>query len=242
VISSRRKRLGQHMLVDSKVLEKILCAAEISKGETVCEVGTGLGILTADLCKRARKVISFEVDRDLHRKALQDLQHENLELVSGDAFKSDGVKFDVFVSNLPYSRSRDAMEWLATQRFDRGIIMVQKEFADKLTASPGSKEYRAISALAGHCFKITHITKVGRKSFSPQPLVESVVVKLLPVNVVSKQTIQGLNLLFSKRNKKASSVAAGSGVSGYAGEKRIDQLPPSALVEMAERLNDIRTL
>ncbi len=242
MISARRHRLGQHMLVDNKVLEKIIGAAEISKGETVCEAGTGLGILTAELCKRAGKVISFEVDKRLLEKAKKLLRYENLELVSSDPFKIGTLDFELFVSNLPYSRSRDAIEWLATQKFDRGIIMVQREFAEKLVASPGEKDYRAISALAGHCFKISQVISVGRKSFSPQPEVESVVLKIVPTNMVTRETVKRLNLLFSRRNRRASSIAARVGMPEFVGEKRIDQLPPSTLIGMAEMLNDIRAL
>ena len=240
--SARRHRLGQHMLVDNKVLEKIVSAAQISKDETVCEAGTGLGTLTAELCKRAKKVISFEVDKRLLEKAKEQLRYDNLELVSSDLFKISTLDFEVFVSNLPYSRSRDAIEWLATQKFDRGIVMVQQEFAEKLVAEPGEKDYRAISALAGHCFKITQITSVGRKSFSPQPEVESVVVKIVPTHTVTRETIRRLNLLFSRRNRRASSIAASVGMSDFVGEKRIDQLPQSTLIGMAEMLDDIRAL
>src|SRR6185503_12856010 len=110
----KRQRLGQHMLVNDKVLASIIIAAEISKNETVCEAGTGLGFLTAELCRRAKYVVSFEVDKELLRRARQKLQFENLKMVAWDAFKSGNLAFDVFVSNLPYSRSRDAIEWLAT--------------------------------------------------------------------------------------------------------------------------------
>ena len=242
MISAKRHRLGQHMLVDNKVLQKIISAAGITNGETVCEAGTGLGILTAELCKRAKKVISFEVDKGFMEKAKEQLRYENLELVSSDPFKITALDFEVFVSNLPYSRSRDAIEWLATQKFYRGVIMVQREFAEKLVAAPGAKGYRAISALAGHCFKMSQITSVGRKSFSPQPEVESVVLKIVPTNTVTRETIKRLNLLFSRRNRRASSVAARAGMAEFVGEKRIDQLPPSMLIEMAGMLDDIRTL
>ncbi|MGI0037531.1 MAG: 16S rRNA (adenine(1518)-N(6)/adenine(1519)-N(6))-dimethyltransferase RsmA [Nitrososphaera sp.] len=239
----KRQRLGQHMLVDGKVLAKIISAAEISKNETVCEAGTGLGVLTAELCKRAKNVVSFEVDSGLLQHARQDLHFDNLELVAGDIFKLADLAFDVFVSNLPYSRSRDAIEWLATQKFDRSVVMVQREFAEKLAAAPGDRDYRAISALANYCFKITRVTSVDRKSFSPQPTVESVVLKIVPINTVTRNTIGNLNLLFSKRNKKASSVIAKAGISGInVGEKRIDQLPGAILVEMARMLHDIRAI
>ena len=239
----KRQRLGQHMLVDDKVLVSIISAAEISKNETVCEAGTGLGFLTAELCRRAKYVVSFEVDKELLKRARQELQFENLELVAGDAFRSGDLAFDVFVSNLPYSRSRDAIEWLATQKFDRSVVMVQREFAEKLGAAPGDKDYRAISALANYCFKISRVTSVDRKSFSPMPNVESVVLKIVPVHAVARKTISKLNFLFSKRNRKASSVAARAGISGIdVGEKRIDQLPAAMVVHMAEKLHDIRSI
>jgi 16S rRNA (adenine1518-N6/adenine1519-N6)-dimethyltransferase len=239
----KRQRLGQHMLVDDKVLASITSTAEISKNETVCEAGTGLGFLTAELCRRAKYVLSFEVDKGLLKRARHELQFDNLELIAGDAFRSGDLAFDVFVSNLPYSRSRDAIEWLATQKFDRSIVMVQREFAEKLAAAPGDKDYRAISALANYCFRISSVTSVDRKSFSPMPNVESVVLKIVPIHSVARKTISKLNFLFSKRNKKASSVAARAGIYGIdVGDKRIDQLPAAMLIEMAEKFHDIRSI
>lgn len=237
----RRQRLGQHMLVDRKVLEKILKAAAISNDEAVCEAGTGVGILTTELCRRAKIVISYEVDGRFYDRAKMELKFDNLELVHGDLFRSD-VSFDAFVSNLPYSRSRDAIEWLATRKFKRAVIMVQQEFANKLMAPPGAPDYRAVSALAGHCFAIEIIARVGSSSFLPPPAVESVILKVFQLHEISRQTIKSLNWLFSKRNKRASSVAEklGRDRSEY-GEKRIDQLEPGALVELAERANDIHT-
>jgi 16S rRNA (adenine1518-N6/adenine1519-N6)-dimethyltransferase len=225
------------MLVDTKVLARIVSAADIKKSETVLEAGTGDGILTAELCKRAKEVKSYEIDRALFEKARNELRFDNLELICRDPFELDELDFDVFVSNLPYSRSRDAFEWLATQKFERGIVMVQREFAEKLASSPGDREYRSISALANYCFKITPLMVVGRKSFSPPPLVESSVVKLVPVNMVTRNTINGLNFLFSSRNRKASGVAAKAGISGYENEeRRIDQLPAETLAKMADKL------
>jgi 16S rRNA (adenine1518-N6/adenine1519-N6)-dimethyltransferase len=240
---TKRQRLGQHMLVDSEVLAKIVAAAGVSKAETVCEAGTGLGILTAELCKRAKKVLSFDVDRALLEKARAELRFENLELATGDLFRMENLEFDVFVSNLPYSRSRDAIEWLATQKFERSVVMVQREFAEKLASLPGEKGYRAISALANHCFKISRIASVDKKSFTPPPSVDSAVLSILPVNRVTRDTIKSLNLLFSKRNRKASAVAAKAGLSGYEHEeRRIDQLAPAALIQMAQMQHDIQTI
>jgi 16S rRNA (adenine1518-N6/adenine1519-N6)-dimethyltransferase len=237
------------MLVDRRILAKITSAAYIGKDEIVLEAGTGQGILTAELCKYAKQVISYEIDIKLYRKVQEQLlsQFKNLELVNADLFKTkDPHFFDVFISNLPYSRSRDAIEWLSTQEFDRAILMVQEEFADKLAARPGSKNYRAISALAAHCFAIEKLFKVRRESFEPQPKVESSIIRIIPINAITREGIRNINLLFSRRNKKASSVAAEIGIiidANY-GSKKIDELEPRHLVQIAEliSLSNVRSI
>ena len=236
------KALGQNMLVDCRVLGRIVEAAHIGKGETVLEAGTGQGILTAELCKSAKHVISYEVDKKLYQQAQERLQFQDLKLVNADLFKTTDLRFDVFVSNLPYSRSRDAFEWLAAEEFGRAVVMVQDEFGDKLAARPGDKNYRAISALAAHCFSIEKLFRVGRHSFEPPPKVESVVIRIIPVNIVRKETVKVLNLLFSKRNKKASTVAFRAGAQGDFGSRRIDQLAAADLIRMAESISNVRSI
>jgi 16S rRNA (adenine1518-N6/adenine1519-N6)-dimethyltransferase len=235
------RALGQHMLVDRRIVEKIVSAANIRKDEIVLEAGTGQGTLTMELCRHAKQVISYEVDANLYEKAQEQLLqyfNNNLRLVKADLFKTkDAPLFDIFVSNLPYSRSRDAIEWLSTQKFDRAIIMVQEEFANKLIARPSGKNYRAISALAAHCFNIEKLFKVRKESFEPQPKVESSIIRITPINTISKETIRNINLLFSRRNKNASSVADEIGiivdVDRY-GSRKIDQIDPTDLIRMAE--------
>lgn len=231
---NKRRILGQHMLVDRKVLADIVAAADIDENEIVCEAGTGRGILTIELCKRARMVFSFEVDKALYSAARSKMRNPKLELINADLFDGTDLEFDVFVSNLPYSRSRDAFEWLATQKFKRGVVMVQKEFAEKLLAGPDDRNYRSISAIASYCFKVKKLFHVGDKSFEPRPQVESVVLGIQPIEVVSRKTIRNLNLLFSQRNKKASTVASRAGITSFElGGTRIDELPPNTLVELA---------
>jgi len=235
------RAFGQHMLVDRRIVDKIVSAANIRKDEIVLEAGTGQGILTMELCRHAKQVISYEVDANLYEKAQEQLLqyfNNNLRLVKADLFKTKDVPlFDIFVSNLPYSRSRDAIEWLSTQKFDRAIVMVQEEFANKLIARPSGKNYRAISALAAHCFTIEKLFKVRKESFEPQPKVESSIIRITPINTISKETVRNINLLFSRRNKNASSVADEIGiiveVDRY-GSRKIDQIEPTDLIRMAE--------
>jgi 16S rRNA (adenine1518-N6/adenine1519-N6)-dimethyltransferase len=236
------------MLVDLGVLAKIIHAASIDKGETVCEAGTGQGILTVELCKRARHVISYEIDKRFYREAESLLKYySNLTLVNADIFEIDPPppSFDVFISNLPYSRSRDAFEWLSTRMFKRGIIMIQAEFAKKLTAKPYDKNYRAISVLSSYCLRMETLFEVPKQSFKPQPKVASVVIQVTPVHMVTKRTIRNLKLLFSERNKKAATIAdkfRAKKMFEELGDKKIDQLPAEILIHLAESIQNVRAL
>jgi len=229
------------MLVDRGILGRVISAASISEHEIVLEMGTGQGILTAELCRNAKQVISYEVDVKLYRRVQEDLfsMFNNVQLIKGDLLKTKNPPFfDVFISNLPYSRSRDAIEWLSKQKFDRAIVMVQEEFANKLIASPDSKNYRAISAIAAHCFAIERLFKVRKESFEPQPNVESLLIKIKPINTITSEVIRNINLIFSRRNKRATAVAAELGIivddlDDYR-NKKVDELKPKDIIRMAE--------
>jgi 16S rRNA (adenine1518-N6/adenine1519-N6)-dimethyltransferase len=229
---AKTRALGQHFLADRHVLGRIISASALGKDETACEAGAGNGVLTEELCKHAGRVISYEVDRGLYENA-RSLDFENLQLVNADLFKVNDSEFDVFVSNLPYSRSRDAMQWLATMRFQRAIVMVQREFADKISARPGDENYRAISAICSYCFKIERLFAVGKDAFNPPPKVESEVLRLVPVHTITPEAVKKVNGLFSQRNKKATKVAARMGVQVDFGDRRVDQLEPEEIMRIA---------
>jgi 16S rRNA (adenine1518-N6/adenine1519-N6)-dimethyltransferase len=243
---SKTRALGQHHLIDKRILKEIIKSSQISKEEVVCEAGTGEGILTQELCKHAKRVISFEIDKVLFARALNYLSNfSNLLLINTDIFKVNNVDFHVFVSNLPYSRSKDAIEWLALKKFRKAIVMLQKEFVNKLQARPGETNYRSVSVIGQYCFKIDSLLEVNRTSFLPQPQIDSQVVRLTPYrnNCLDTQTLYTLNYIFSFRNKKASSVAKifGANPSTYLNlnNKRIDELSPQDLVALSKILKNI---
>ena len=185
----KRKRLGQHFLTSNSIAKSIVSEAKITKNDIVFEIGTGQGILTPLLCQNSDKVISVDMDEELIRNAKSKFSDiDNLVLKSGDGFKKKD-DFSIFVSNLPYSRSKDAIEWLAQTPFSHGVIMVQKEFADKLLAT-SSKQRKAISIIATSAFEITAILKVGKNNFSPPPKIDSTVLKIIKKNNLSKELIQ----------------------------------------------------
>ena len=207
-------------------------ACNLNEKEVVCEAGTGSGVLTRELCKRAGHVVSYEIDKQLFNQA-QSIQSANLKLINRDLFSEQGLELDVFVSNLPYSKSRDAFEWLATTKFNRAVVMVQKEFAEKLLAKPGEKNYRAITAIASICFACEPLFDVPANAFEPPPKVKSTVLEIRQIRKMTRQQIRNVNLLFSKRNRKASTVSAKMGLKADFGDRRICHLKPEEIMRIA---------
>jgi 16S rRNA (adenine1518-N6/adenine1519-N6)-dimethyltransferase len=229
----KRKLLGQHFLNSKSIAEFIVDEARISKTDIVFEIGTGLGVLTQLLCKNAHKVISVDADENLIKKTKSELtKFDNLLLKSGDGFKQKD-KFSIFVSNLPYSKSKDAIEWLAENSFSHGVIMVQKEFATKLLAT--SKNRRAISIIATYAFDIKKISDVGKNNFSPPPKVDSVILKISKKNILDKKLISTINDIFSYRRKTVKNILKQFNKQSTI-EKRVDDLSGDEIVNLAKQI------
>jgi 16S rRNA (adenine1518-N6/adenine1519-N6)-dimethyltransferase len=229
----KRKLLGQHFLNSKSIAEFIVKEAKISKTDVVFEIGTGLGILTPLLCKNAQKVISVDADENLIKKAKSKfIRFDNLILKSGDGFKQKD-KFSIFVSNLPYSKSKDAIEWLAQNSFSHGVIMVQKEFAEKLVAT--SKNRRSISIIATHAFNIEKISNVGRNNFSPPPKIDSVILKISKKTIMDKKLISTINNIFSYRRKTVKNILKQFNKQSTI-EKRVDDLSGDEIVNLAKQI------
>ena len=230
----KRKRLGQHFLISNSIAKSIVSEAKITKNDVVFEIGTGQGILTPLLCQNAGKVISVDVDEMLVKAAKSKFSDiDNLVLKSGDGLKEKN-DFTIFVSNLPYSRSKDAIEWLAQTSFSHGVIMVQKEFADKLLAK-SSKNRKAISIIATFAFDITSILKVGKNNFSPPPKIDSTVLKIIKKNNLSKELIQTINKIFSYRRKTVKNILKQFNKESKI-DKRVDDLSGVEIISLANQI------
>lgn len=230
----KRKRLGQHFLNSTSIAELIVSEAQITKKDTVLEIGTGLGVLTPHLCKNAKNVISVDVDEQIYLKAKSQFGNiGNLTLMHGDGFKIS-QSFTIFVSNLPYSKSRDAVEWLAQKNFSHGVIMVQREFADKLLLK-STKDRRSVNVIANHTLEMYKLSDVGKNNFNPPPKVDSVILKITKKRTIDKTLVQTINKIFSYRRKTMQNIFKQFDKETTI-DKRLDELSGEEIVSIAKEL------
>ena len=232
-----RIHTGQHFLSSTAVAVRIVTAARITKNDTVLEAGTGTGALVQFLCARAKRVISVESDESLHDDARARLGGiANLELILGDAFSMEAEP-DVFVSSLPYSQSRRAFEWMAQRMFSHGAVVVQKEFATKLSP-PRPADRRAISVIANAAFEIERVSGVSRRNFAPPPRVDSVILALRRRATITAHVIRTVNSMFSYRRKTLRSTLTRLGKTDVTSCKdtRLEELGGDEIVRIAETI------
>lgn len=185
-----QKKFGQNFLIDTHVLDKIILAAQITKDDFVLEIGPGIGTLTQYLCENAREVVAVEIDRML-LPILEDTlsEYDNVTVINQDILKLDlntliqernnGKPIKV-VANLPYYITTPIIMDL----FERHVplinvtVMVQKEVADRMQASPGGKDYGALSLAVQYYAKPYIAANVPPNCFMPRPNVGSAVIRL----------------------------------------------------------------
>lgn len=230
----KRQKLGQHFLKSKKIAETVADSAKPSKNEIILEIGTGKGILTTLLCKKARSVISYETDKKLYQNAKARFSNiSNLSIKHGDGFKSK-EKFSIFVSNLPYSQSRNAIEWLMQKKFSCAVIMVQKEFSEKLVTK-SKKDRKAISILAQHAFEIIPVSTVHKINFTPPPKVDSIILQLTSKRIISHDLIKSVHLLFSYRRKTLKNILAKFGKKTDS-TQRLAELDGDEIIKIAKQI------
>lgn len=183
---SKTRRLGQHLLQDPAVADRIVKSADIRTQDVVLEIGPGRGILTERLVPRAGKVVAVEVDPEFCAALRETFPDPgNLEIVQKDILKFDFSGLDgrfKVVSNLPYSISVAVFLRLLKEadRIDTMVLMFQKEVADRLTAEPGNKTIGSLSHAAWYYFHLKPLFQVPKTAFKPVPQVGSSVLKITP--------------------------------------------------------------
>jgi 16S rRNA (adenine1518-N6/adenine1519-N6)-dimethyltransferase len=173
--------------------------ATIKHNERVLEIGTGRGALTRELVGRSATLEGYEVDKESY-EGLQKELGEVLELHNEDAFKSS-PEFDVLLSSLPYSESSTFVEWLSERRYHRAVVLLQQDFARKITAQPGSPAYRAVSVISQASAHVEIVSGVSRRSFDPPPRVNSCLVTMKwRRSLTSEETVM-IKMIFSQKRR-----------------------------------------
>jgi len=234
----KRIYLGQHFLVDFNIISKIIGSCNVAKTDVVLELGTGYGYLTKEISRLVYAVYSYEIEKELYSEAKSYLLNErNATIFNEDFFEKCHIEFDFFLSNVPYSRSKEVVKWLSFHEFREAILLVQKEFSEKLIARPGDPNFSVISVISQYCFDIEPLFDVKKDSFLPPPQIESKVVRLRRnTKKMTKDIIYNLEYLFSRRNKKIISLLADNPVSN----NKIDELDAESLVKFCNKLIDLK--
>lgn len=180
-----RKRFGQNFLVDDGIVHAIVDAIRPRPGETVVEIGPGLGALTRPLLERLPHLHAVELDRDIVARLQRTWPPERLTVHAGDALKFDfGTLGDDLrvVGNLPYNISSPLLFHLMTfaPRIRDLHFMLQKEVVERMVAAPGTSDYGRLSVMLQRRFHMAWLLDVPPAAFDPPPKVDSAVVRLIP--------------------------------------------------------------
>ncbi len=222
------KGLGQNFLVDPDICPSMADEAELDKDTCVIEIGPGVGVLTAELAKRAGKVLSFELDKRLLPVLDETLsEFDNIEIINRDILKADlktiikekcdGKKVCV-CANLPYYITSPVIMMLLESRIplENITVMVQKEAGERICAEVGSRTGGAVTVAVNYFSEATELFYVPREAFLPPPNVDSCVIQLKirkepPVKIPDENFFfRIVKAAFSQRRKTAlNSLSAG---------------------------------
>jgi len=238
-----KKSKGQNFLIDDRVADRHIGYADIKRTDKVLEVGPGLGILTKRLIEVSDDVTCIEID-DILAEYITKTYGNSLKLIHADAVKEPFPDFDVFVSNLPYSVSTPIIFKLLEYDFRTAVVMVQKEFADRMVAIVGSPDYSRLTVNLYYRSTCEIMETVPASRFNPRPKVDSALVRITPrdppFKVLDEKTFfKVVEVTFNHRRKKigtslksAHMMESGDDVPYI--DDRVERLKPEQIGEIAD--------
>jgi 16S rRNA (adenine1518-N6/adenine1519-N6)-dimethyltransferase len=236
------KKFGQVFLIDKNITENICKFAEIKDNEVILEVGAGSGNLTEHLLKYAKQVISIEYSNKfvsvLKDKFNTEIEASKLVLLEGDALKIDFPEFDKIVSNIPYQISSPLLFKFLKYQFKKAVLLVQKEFALRLVALPGTENYSRLSVDTYYFGTTKILEQVSRFCFRPVPNVDSAIIEITPhrhIKTADELTFfKVTKLLFSQRRKMIKNIINIKDIP-FA-DRRVESLTPEEIIELSDYL------
>ena len=249
----RKTKLGQHFLTDPSIIELELSIAELTKDDIVLEIGPGKGILTHQLAKKVKQVIAVELDSSLYTFLSQRIS-ENVLLINQDILKISWEEIPSFtkvVANLPYQISSPVTFKLLETPFEKAVLIYQKEFADRMIAEPGSKDYSRLSVGIAYKAACKIHKDIPSSAFSPPPKVTSSLVELIPFknplfHVIDESFFfEVTKQLFTHRRKQIKTILKQSKTLPYSENlkcktERVEQLTPHEIGHLSNQLYHLK--
>jgi 16S rRNA (adenine1518-N6/adenine1519-N6)-dimethyltransferase len=207
-------KLGQNFLINQDVAEREINYANLEPLDTVLEIGPGKGILTKIIAKKVKQVIAVELDKKLYLK-LKKNSSTNVILYNEDILNIDFNTLPVFnkvVANLPFQISSPFTFKLLDYPFDTAILIYQKDFAERMIAEKGSKEYSRLSVAIFYKSYCKVLEIIPKNCFNPVPKVDSAIVEIIPrkkppFDVLDEKFFFNIvKMLFNHRRKKISNI------------------------------------
>ncbi len=208
-----KKKWGQNFLVDNNLLEKIIKTINIKDTEHVLEIGPGQGALSEKLVDVAKSLSMVEIDPDLIERLKVHEKLSGLTIINQDILKVDleslSIDSPVVVGNIPYNITSPIIFWLIDHfdHWNRAYLMVQKEVAQRLTASIGTKDYSRVTVMTSLFFDIEICFSISPNVFLPKPKVQSAFISITKrsdfdqKNVNVKKFSQVVRMAFNQRRK-----------------------------------------
>jgi 16S rRNA (adenine1518-N6/adenine1519-N6)-dimethyltransferase len=204
-----KKAFGQNFMIEPSIYQLMVDYASLDQNDTVLDIGAGLGFLTRFVADKCRSVLAVEADPELAAVLRRQLsQFFNVKIIEGNILRANVPQFNKIVSTPPYNISSRLLLWILNQEFDCAVLVFQREFADRLAASVGNRNYGWLTVLTYFQAEVELLDDVPKSMFYPMPKVDSVVTRLTPRRsrlhkleneAAFKRMVQ---LLFAQRNRK----------------------------------------
>lgn len=236
---------GQHFLIDERVAQREVDYAEISGKDVVLEIGPGTGVLTRLLARQANQVVTVEIDEMLVSQ-LRRTMPDNVEVIHADVLDVDFSSLPLFnkvVANLPFTISSPITFKLLRHSFSVAVLMYQKEFAKRMVAQPGNKDYSRLTVHLYYKAECEILETVSKGKFKPHPRVDACLVRVTPRDeppfyVENEELFLDITKqLFTQRRKKIKNALTdeqrGKAASFPFLDSRVEELHPAEIAELS---------
>ena len=220
------KRFGQHFLLSQEARDRLIEEAELSREDTVVEVGAGLGFLTSALASRSSNVIAIEKDKTLS-KYLEDKfsTNPNIQVIEGDALTVQIPPNSKIISSPPYNISSKLVLRILRSKFKLASLLLQEDFVKRLTAPSGSRDYGRLTVMVQTRARAKYVSRVPKSVFYPQPKVDSAITTIWPTSGPTPRDDrifeELVRAMFTQRRRKARGVLSRYLQTSYRDQKEL---------------------